>query len=319
MIVARKYTPEDAGCWNEFVRKSKNGTFLFDRGYMDYHADRFCDNSLMFHGEDGRLVGILPANVFDGVVYSHGGLTYGGLLIGARCHYSEVCEMFTAASSYLAGRGIGKLVYKPVPYIYSKQPSEEDIYWLYQNDAHLVQRAISSAVMLSSPLPFSELRQRKVRKAQNSGLVVRTDDFSYSANFWQILAENLMQRHSVSPVHSHDEICLLQRRFPENIFLSAVLDGEAVVAGCVVYKTDMVAHVQYIASDGRGKETGALDLLFNTLVQKYSLEGFKYLDFGISTENGGSFLNEGLLFQKEGFGGRAICYDTYEYKISGTK
>ena len=34
-------------------------------------------------------------------------------------------------------------------------------------------------------------------------------------------------------------------------------------------------------------------------------------DFGVSTEQRGSYLNEGLIFQKEGFGGRAICYDTY--------
>jgi hypothetical protein len=38
-------------------------------------------------------------------------------------------------------------------------------------------------------------------------------------------------------------------------------------------------------------------------------------DFGISTENSGFFLNEGLLFQKESFGGRAIVYETYKLLI----
>ena len=45
----RRYTPEKADEWNRFVAQSKNGTFLFDRRYMDYHADRFQDHSLMFY------------------------------------------------------------------------------------------------------------------------------------------------------------------------------------------------------------------------------------------------------------------------------
>ena len=41
----------------------------------------------------------------------------------------------------------------------------------------------------------------------------------------------------------------------------------------------------------------------------------KYFDFGISTEQGGRYLNEGLVFQKEGFGARAVVYDTYAIKL----
>ena len=44
-----RYTAEKADEWNAFVAESKNGTFLFNRGYMDYHADRFVDHSLMFY------------------------------------------------------------------------------------------------------------------------------------------------------------------------------------------------------------------------------------------------------------------------------
>jgi hypothetical protein len=42
---------------------------------------------------------------------------------------------------------------------------------------------------------------------------------------------------------------------------------------------------------------------------------YEYLDFGRSTEGDGSILNGGLIAQKEGFGGRAICYDTYEWTL----
>lgn len=36
MFEIERYTDAQAGEWNAFVRSSKNGTFLFDRGYMDY-------------------------------------------------------------------------------------------------------------------------------------------------------------------------------------------------------------------------------------------------------------------------------------------
>ena len=36
MFEIERYTDAQAGEWNAFVRSSKNGTFLFGRGYMDY-------------------------------------------------------------------------------------------------------------------------------------------------------------------------------------------------------------------------------------------------------------------------------------------
>ena len=55
---------------------------------------------------------------------------------------------------------------------------------------------------------------------------------------------------------------------------------------------------------------------FITLETVLAETDFKYFDFGISTEHNGRLLNEGLIYQKEGFGGRGICYDTYEYTLS---
>lgn len=70
------------GCkdeWDDFVRDSRNGTFLFMRGYMDYHADRFADFSLMAY-RDGRLHALLPAHCTATEFCSHRGLTYGGVV-----------------------------------------------------------------------------------------------------------------------------------------------------------------------------------------------------------------------------------------------
>ena len=36
-----RYSAEEKEHWDRFVRHSKNGTFLLQRDYMDYHAERF--------------------------------------------------------------------------------------------------------------------------------------------------------------------------------------------------------------------------------------------------------------------------------------
>ena len=43
MIQVARYDKSQETEWNSFVGRSKNGTFLFNRGFMDYHADRFTD------------------------------------------------------------------------------------------------------------------------------------------------------------------------------------------------------------------------------------------------------------------------------------
>ena len=86
------------------------------------------------------------------------------------------------------------------------------------------------------------------------------------------------------------------------------------VAGSVLYIYKQIVHVQYISANYEGKELGALDLLFDFLINTQYKE-YDYFDFGQSTEQMGNFLNGNLLFQKEGFGGRGVIYPIYEIKI----
>ena len=99
--------------WNEFVAKSKNGTFLFDRRFMDYHADRFQDYSLMFYDND-RLQAVMPAHVNGDTLVSHGGLTYGGLVMGPGIKAVQVCELFRELNGCLSCHGFRRVVYKAV-------------------------------------------------------------------------------------------------------------------------------------------------------------------------------------------------------------
>ncbi len=296
--------------WDKAVRQSAAGTFQLLSGYMDYHRHRFHDASLLIANEKGRTRGVFPANYADDdTVVSHAGLTYGGLLADRKSHATDIFQMLNDLCAYYRANGLKRLIYKAIPAIYHEQPAEADIYWLHRNGAHLLYRALSSAVRLQDPLPFSALRRRGANKARRASIEVRqSDDLE---TFWTLLANVLDQRHHVSPVHTCDEIQTLYARFPKQITLYAAYLGAEMVGGTLIYADRGVAHAQYIAANEKGRDIRALDALFTTLIADYKACGFRWFDFGISTAHDGSHLNAGLLAQKEGFGARSVCYDTY--------
>ena len=70
-----------------------------------------------------------------------------------------------------------------------------------------------------------------------------------------------------------------------------------------------------MAANEIAREIGALDLAIATVIETYK-DSKEWLDFGISTEEAGHYLNEGLISQKEGFGGRTNIYQTWTIKLS---
>lgn len=311
-MIAYRYQPKMQAQWDEFVVCSRNGTFLFNRRYMDYHRDRFSDHSLMLHDGGGRLVAILPANEADGVLHSHAGLTYGGFVVGAKSGSGAALAMLEAVRSYMRDNGLSRLVYKTIPWIYHRQPTEEDRYALFRAGAALVRRDVLSVAPREERLPYQERRSRGVKSAAKAGVQVKESQ-DYAA-FWGILEENLLVRHGVKPVHTLLEIELLQRCFPSSIRLFLASVDDAPVAGAVIYESAQVAHVQYISTSETGKAVHALDAVFDHLLKDVYRDK-RYFDFGISNENAGRVLNSGLVEQKEGFGARTVAHDYYELEV----
>ena len=308
----RRYRREDKELWNSFVSRARNATFLFDRNYMDYHADRFDDNSFMFYHK-GKLKAVLPANVAGDTLYSHQGLTYGGLLLDKKATVEDVLECFDSLNSWLRENGISKVVYKALPWIYQQYPSEEDLYALtWKCKAQLISRDISSSIVIDNKLKFAESRKSGIRKALS--LNIEVGESNDVDGFWHVLEDNLGNRYNAKPVHTANEMKLLMSRFPNNIKLYvAKMNGE-IVGGTLIYVTPQVVHTQYISASVEGKKHGALDLLFDYIINKV-YANCRYFDFGKSTEQGGAYLNEPLIFQKEGFGGRGVCYDWYQWEL----
>ena len=314
MIRIEKYSGEKENIWNQFNKDSKNYLFIFDRNYMDYHSDRFKDHSLMFYDDD-KLIAILPLSEHGEELKSHGGLTYGGFITDSKMKQHTMNDCFEAFISYAKENSFKKIVYNCIPHIYHNQPAEEDRFALFANDARLNTIDVSTYVNLAAPLKMAKGRKAQISRAKREGVVI--EELSSLEDFEVFIdLENavLNERHEASAVHTGAELKLLKDRLPENIHLFAAMKDGKMIAGTVIYEYDTVVHTQYMAANDEARTIGALDLAVATVIEKYK-NTKKWLDFGISTEHGKTYLNEGLCSQKEGFGGRTGVYEIWELNL----
>lgn len=308
MVEIIRYSAAHKAAWDDFVLQSKNGTFLLLRDYMEYHEERFTDHSLLFFYK-GKLLALLPANEAEGVLHSHAGLSYGGIISGRKMKTPQMLQLFEALLVYLKQQGLQKLQYKAIPAIYHQAPAEEDLYALFRSNGRLYRRDISSAIDLAQPLSYSKDRRWRLSQAKRNDLQIQLSD-DYEA-FMHLEQELLEHKYNTRPVHTAAEMLYLTRLFPENIRLFTVCKGGVMVAGCVVYETATVAHSQYMSATAAGREAGASDVLIDYLL-KEAFAHKKFFSFGISTEQQGQHLNTGLIRYKESFGARAVVHDFYE-------
>jgi hypothetical protein len=298
--------------WNRFVADAKNATFLFDRGYMDYHADRFEDCSLIVFQND-QIIALFPASVHDDKIVSHGGLSYGGVLSGKKMSAVTMLEIFNALAEHYRKSGFSELRYKTIPHIYHRYPAEDDLYALFRAGAKLYRVDVTTAIELTNRRPFSKGKKYNLSKARKAGIEIsESDDYP---KFMHLLTETLDERHGVAPVHSADEITGLANSFPDNIRLFVAHLAGKMVAGTLVYMTDTVIHTQYMATTLAGRETGALDAVVNHLLSQDYGPTVRYLNFGISNEDEGRYLNAGLCTQKEMFGGSSVVHQFFNLSL----
>ncbi len=304
----RKYLPTDAAQWNEFLLTAKNATFLFNRNYMEYHSDRFEDYSLMVFDKN-KLIAILPANKEADVIYSHKGLTYGGIVYGSDIKLSGVILVLRDILKFLSDSGFKLLNIKLIPSIYWDTLADETAYALFVCGASLYRRDNLSVIDRQKPFKFSKDRIKCARRGERNKLQIREEP-EFEAFWKKILIPNMNRKHGVKPVHTIEEITKLHQRFPENIRHFNVYHNDKIIAGTTIFLSKNVAHPQNISANELKNETGSLDYLYSHLIHDV-FRDIKYFDFGPSTEQNGTKMNSGLLFWKESFGARTATQDFY--------
>ncbi|WP_225034946.1 GNAT family N-acetyltransferase [Winogradskyella sp. SM1960] len=290
------------------MKTAKNATFLFQRGFMDYHSDRFKDCSVMIYKED-KLYALLPANSVGDTVISHQGLTYGSFVLQDKSKFFYAFEAFKAMLSFYENEGLKTLEIKVIPTFYNRMPSDELDYFLYKANAQLVKKDVLMVIDYTHKLRFQKNRREGVNKALRSGLELKVD--TNFKDFWiDVLIPNLERKHGIKPVHSLEEIELLSSRFPEHIKQVNVYKDGKVVAGTTVFLTETTVHPQYVSGNLDKNAYGSLDLAYDFIINKMC-DDKRYFDFNISSEDNGRKINEGLIFWKESCGARSFTANTF--------
>ncbi len=314
----RRYDPAACCEWDKFVAESRNATFIHLRGYMDYHSDRFEDFSLLAY-KNGKLLSILPANIVENAeikeLVSHGGLTYGGwLLPPTHLDAPDFMEMWTEWIKWCKGEGFTHIDYRPVPVIYHRAPSGEDVYALWRSNAVMSECNLSAAIDLDNNPGLNKMRRRHLKHFKEEDYIIeRCENLT---NFHHLLSNCLEERHGASPVHDLKELELLTNRFPRNIEIWTISQGETLMAGICLYISPTACHCQYIATSPEGRTGNFLTPLIVSLIHKAIDERKRYFDFGTSNEKHGEVLNQGLIRQKNSYGATGVPYLKFRLDLS---
>ncbi len=298
--------------WNNMLQQAMNASFLFHRDFMEYHQDRFCDHSLLIY-EDNELLALLPAHLEDGVLCSHFGLSYGGIIHASSLTFTQFIAVVEALAQHCKSQGIHSLILNEIPTIYSQTPTNNLAFLSSALNGNLLSVQLLSTLDLANPNPLNTNRKRMIQKGKKQGYYIAEDPSATS--FWQaVLEPRLQERYHTTPVHTLEEISQLMEAFPQNIKQMNVYNAQGEIAGgTTLFIHPQVIHLQYIAGKEEDNKNGALDLLMHTLIEQYKSTK-RYFDFG-SSHSSPKQLNQGLLYWKESFGARSVPQYCYVFTI----
>ena len=297
--------------WDEFVSQSWNGVFLFKRPFMDYHAHIFTDHSLLVY-QDNKIKAILPANENSNILHSHQGLTYGGWIVPPRLSAVDLEQIFILLEKYAKENGFKEIQYKHKPFIFDKHLLDTDAWILWKNSYELWRRDLSFVIDFKNFAGFARDKRYRLNKSSRNNL--RFEEKGDVFQFMELVKENLNKKYHTDPVHTADEVALLQSRFPNNIFTLTVFQEEEFLGGTLLFTDNDFIHTQYLHFNDAGRNLCAPEFLIDNLMKKYG-NTKRYLSFGTSTEDNGKCLNSGLAAFKEGFGAAGVCHDFYRKTI----
>lgn len=262
---------------------------------------------MVFKGD--KLSALLPANKVGNILYSHQGLSYGGLILEFNQKFGSVIDIFYKILTFLEFKGIEFLQIKEMPFVYLKKPSGELSFMADLLKANIVERYLHSVLCTDNKKMYSKSRLEGEKRGVKHGLVVKEEgDFK---TFWNnILIPNLVEKHNAKPVHSLNEITMLKKKFPKNLRQFNVFYENKIVAGATIFESDKVAKLQYISGDKNKNTLGSLDFLQLHLINNVYPQK-KYFDLGTSKGNDDNTINKGLLFWKEGFGAGTVTSDVF--------
>ena len=313
------YSPELDKRLDHFVEcESVNGTFLQTRRFLNYHpAGRFTDASFALE-KSGTIVAYFPGVEKEQTFVSHAGSTFGGPII-AKSFYSgsRLLEILKEADQYLTSR-FKNIRFKITPAIFAEE-SPDLLEYMLEHLGYTRHTELSSYCTLQSgvdPLENCDKECRRIfKKSEIEGIrfgnLEKTEDFETFYHFLEISKS----KHNVHPVHTLQELYdLKDNRIPDHIRFRGIWDNDTLVAAMMLFLFEgtKTIHGQYIAPNPDYEKFQPTTALYVRVMREAAQEGYKQISWGISTEDGGNYLNESLLRFKESLGAKACVNVRYE-------
>ena len=316
-FIIKDYSVEYEKRWDAFIEdESINGTFLHSRRFLNYHPiDRFTDASFIVFDKGGHIVAVCPAcsKEEDGkrVFLSHGGSTYGGIVFNKRVYeLDKVLDIINLTEEKLAGE-YDKVILKITPALFSKEPSDLLEYALYYKGYGKYEE-LNSYIDFSDydeniTSNFAQGKRTNINNCLKEGVYYKEIFSDGEINeFYNILSVTL-EKYGKKPVHTVDELIEFknQRLKDECAFYGIYLDKKMIAGSMMFYfKNVGVAHTQYLCALPEYNKLSPMTFAYYSMIKDSMEKGYKKLSFGISTENNGLYINEGLTKSKESFGGK---------------
>lgn len=279
---------------------------------MEYHKDRFEDFSLLIFKKN-KLISLIPANKSENEVFSHQGLTFGGILLPLDIASETVFEIMDSVLDYLKQSKIKSFTVKMIPEIYFKRPANELKYYLLKHNAKIESNHMVLAVDYGKPFTIHKTKLKHYRNNKYDFKIEESHEFE---SFWNsVLIPRLKSKHKVSPVHTLQEIQFLSSNFQKQIKQFNIYLEDEILAGITVFENETTVKSQYGATTEKGEKTRALDYLFLHLIFKYHKGGKSFFSMGAVTEKNKLGYNHGLLRQKVELGCSVFIQNVIKLKL----
>ncbi len=320
-ITIKRYTEgESEKIWENLVLSSPQGTIFHTRRFLSYHPEgRFTDHSLLFF-DGGKLLAVFPAaevpeETGSRILKSHPGASYGGIVTYNNLQTGDCIELTEALVSYASRQGFKSIEFRATERIFHRCPAEQMEYALLRSGFLRAYEEVGTYFDLEDHwsrsddeiiMAISEKPRRSIRRGLEHGLQFRLLSEKETRDIHALITKNLT-KHGASPTHSEEELMRLASLFPTRVRSFGNFDGTALISGFVLFEINPGKwHIFYAAMDYEYSKLYPLHLGLYQLLCWARNNRYKYLNYGISTEDRGRVINSGLLKFKESFGGNAV-------------
>lgn len=312
-LYIKKYNIENFNEWDNFVMvESINGTIYNTRKFLLTHKEnKFVDESILIYNNN-ELVCIVPCcKNNDNNYFSHIGCTYGGIIISQKINNIEnLNEIIELILQYYDNN----IQFRVSDYIYNLS-NIECLYYLLNKK--LKQKIELSWYVSTDNKWYNNLLNKRNQKylekfEKNIKNIIYVANFDEQKNdyieFYNILKYNLNNNYKTEPTHNLSEFLKLSEILKdEHKLYIAKNENSLILGGVYVILTNKQCWYTFYIS--RNIKTNNNNCSIIAIMKKILLDGnlnnVKYIDYGISTENQGEYLNLGLSkFKEKSLGGK---------------